>query len=284
MRDDLLVGAHMSIAGGMHRAFERGRSAGCRALQVFLKNSTQWRDRELLPEDLLRFRAAQEQSGIRHVVAHNSYLINLASPNPELRARSIDAFADEMERARLLGIPFVVLHPGSHLGAGERAGIRRVAAALDRALDRVGPPVGVLIENTAGQGSCLGHRLEQLAEILERVRADRRVGFCIDTCHLFAAGYDIRTAEGYEETVARIDRLLGLERVRAVHVNDSVKDLGSRVDRHMHIGRGRLGLEPFRLLINDRRFARVPKILETPKGEDLAEDRVNLATLRSLKS
>jgi deoxyribonuclease-4 len=216
-------------------------------------------------------------------VAHASYLINLASPDPALRRKSLDAFVQEMERARFLGIPHVVLHPGCHMGAGERKGIVRVASALNRTLARVAPPVGILLENTAGQGSCLGHRFEQLADVLERIRDERRVGVCIDTCHAFAAGYDIRTAEGYERTMGHIDGLIGLERIRAVHVNDCRKGLGSRVDRHAHIGEGFLGLEPFRLLVNDPRFAKVPKILETPKGDDLAEDRMNLATLRSLR-
>jgi len=283
MADELLVGAHMSIAGGIYKAFDRGQRAGCRALQVFLKNNTRWECKALVEEDRLRYREAQARTGIGNVVAHSSYLINLASPDPELRRKSLDAFVEEMERARYLGIAFVIIHPGSHRGAGEGRAIARVSAALNRALARAAPPVGILLENTAGQGSSLGHRFEQLAGVIDRVRDDRRLGVCIDTCHAFAAGYDLRTAEGYERTMDRIDHLIGLDRVRAFHVNDCRKDLGSRVDRHAHIGRGFLGLEPFRLLINDPRFGRVPKILETPKGEDLAEDRMNLATLRSLR-
>ncbi len=278
------MGAHMSIAGGIHRAFDRGRDAGCRTIQVFLKNSTQWRARQLVEEDRLLYRAAQVRTGIGPVVAHNSYLINLASPEPRLHSKSLGAFIEEMERARFLGIPHVVLHPGSHMGDGERRAIPRLARALNRALSTVGPPVGVLLENTAGQGTSIGHRIEHLAAILERIRQSDRVGICIDTCHTFAAGYDIRTAEGYEATMCEIDSCIGLERIRAFHLNDCKRDLGSRVDRHTHIGRGRIGLDAFRFLVNDRRFMDIPKILETPKGKSLREDRMNLATLRRLAS
>jgi deoxyribonuclease IV len=284
MGHELLVGAHMSIAGGMHLAFERGVRAGCLTLQLFLKNSTQWKGKALAEADRLLFREAESHSGIRPVLAHSSYLINLASPDPVLRRKSLDAFQDEMERARLLGVPFLVLHPGSHMGAGEKQGIARVADGLDQALERIGPPVMILLENTAGQGTSIGHRFEHLAAILRSMRHADRVGVCIDTCHTFAAGYDIRTRKAYMRTVDEIDRFIGLQRVRAIHVNDCRKELGSHVDRHTHIGQGLLGLEPFRLLVNDERFAGTPKILETPKGEDLKEDMMNLATLRSLVS
>lgn len=286
MGHELLVGAHMSIAGGIHLAFDRGLKAGCRTLQLFLKNGTQWNGKALAESDRLLYREAEARSGIRPVLAHSSYLINLASPDPALRQRSIGAFVDEMERAHFLGVPFLILHPGSHMGAGEKQGIARVADGLDQVLDqvveRVGPPVTVLLENTAGQGTCIGHRFEHLAAILGLARHADRIGVCIDTCHTFAAGYDIRTEEGYVRTIDEVDRLIGLHRVRAIHVNDCKKELGSRVDRHTHIGQGFLGLEAFRLLVNDKRFAGTPKILETPKGEDLKEDKMNLATLRRL--
>jgi len=281
---ELLVGAHMSIAGGIHLAFDRGMRAGCLTLQVFLKNSTQWKGKALAEPDRLLFREAEARSGIRPVLAHSSYLINLASPDPTLRRRSLAAFLDELERARFLGIKFVILHPGSHMGAGERQGITRIAKGLDQALAKIGPPVKVLLENTAGQGTSIGYRFEHLAAILGLVRQAERVGVCIDTCHTFAAGYDIRTIGGYERTIDEIDRLIGLKRVCAIHVNDCRKELGSRVDRHTHIGQGFLGLGAFRLLVNDNRFADTPKILETPKGEDLKEDIMNLATLRGLVS
>jgi len=282
MSRELLVGAHMSIAGGIHHAFERGRQAGCRALQVFLKNSNQWRGKALTNEDRRLYAAAQEESGIAPVLAHCSYLINLASPDSALRRKSLAAFAEELARARFLGIPALVLHPGAHRGAGEHAGIAAVASALNQALDRVPPPVSVLIENTAGQGSSLGHSFEQLAAILAGVRDDGRIGFCLDTCHLYAAGYDISTERGYRNVLREFDHLIGIERIRAFHVNDCRKPLGSRVDRHTHIGQGSIGLEAFRCLVNDRRFAAVPKILETPKGTDVQYDLMNLRTLRSL--
>jgi deoxyribonuclease-4 len=187
-----------------------------------------------------------------------------------------------MMRANFLGVPFLILHPGAHMGTGIDAGIARVANALRQALDRVGPPVMLLLENTAGQGSSIGHRFEQLAAILEQLHNSPRVGICLDTCHLFAAGYDIRTEKAYSKTMREFDRLIGATRIRAFHVNDSKKDLGCRVDRHCHIGHGFIGLEAFRCLVNDRRFAKIPKILETPKGPGLEEDIINLATLRSL--
>ncbi len=282
MRHELLVGAHMSIAGGIHRAFDHGTRAGCRAMQVFLKNASQWQGKILTDEDRLLYRQAWRRSGIRSVIAHNSYLINPASPDRALRRKSLEALVEEMERANFLGVGALVLHPGAHMGAGEKAAIRRVSVTLNRALERVPFPVRLLLENTAGQGSCLGHRFEQLAAILEGVSEADRVGVCLDTCHMFAAGYDIRTEEGYLEAIATFHRLVGTAKIAAFHVNDCKMGLGSRVDRHAHIGHGFIGLEAFRCLVNDGRFAAVPKILETPKGKDLAEDLMNLATLRNL--
>jgi deoxyribonuclease-4 len=278
----IIIGAHMSIAGGLHRAFERGAGVGCRAIQIFLKNSNQWKGKALTEEDRISFRQAQAVSGAIPVIAHNSYLINLASPDAVLHKKSVEAFVAEMRRAEFLGIPSIVLHPGAHMGSGEQSGLRRIAQALNLALRRVPAPVMILLETTAGQGSSLGHRFEHLAEILARVKQNERMGVCLDTCHVFAAGYDIRTESAYARTMKEFDRLVGTDRIRAFHVNDCRKDLGSRVDRHAHIGQGFIGLEAFRLLVNDRRFAQIPKILETPKGPDLEEDRMNLATLRSL--
>jgi len=274
----------MSIAGGLHHAFVRGARAGCRTLQIFLKNSNQWKGRDLTDQDRELFRAAQAESGIRPVVAHNSYLINLASPDTTLYQKSLEAFVEEIRRADFLGVPSVVLHPGAHMGAGAAEGISRVARALNTTLARVEAPVRILLETTAGQGTCLGHKFEHLAAILDRIRDSDRVGICVDTCHVFAAGYDIRTEHGYRQTMRELDRLIGTERIRVVHVNDCKKGLGCRVDRHAHIGKGFIGLGAFRYLLNDRRFASVPKILETPKGKDLAEDKMNLATLRMLAS
>lgn len=278
----MLAGAHVSIAGGIFRAFERGAALGCRAIQIFLKNSNQWKGKPLTDEDCSLFIEARTASAIHPVVAHDSYLINLASPDRELSRKSLDAFVDEMRRANRLRVQFLVMHPGAHMGAGESAGIDRISRALRRALEEVEPPVMILLENTAGQGSCLGHRFEHLAAIIEGLGGSDRIGVCLDTCHLFAAGYDIRTVGAYQETMREFDRLIGLQRIRIVHVNDSKKELGSRVDRHFHIGQGCIGVEAFRLLLNDPRFEGVPKILETPKGKGIDEDLMNLATLRSL--
>jgi deoxyribonuclease-4 len=280
--DKLLAGAHMSIAGGIYKALERGKRVGCRTIQIFLKNNNQWKAKALEEQDRLLFQKTQERSGIRPVVAHDSYLINLASPDPHLYRKSFNAFVEEMKRANFLGIPYLVLHPGAHKGEGAQKGIKRVAKALRRALDLVEPPVMVLLENTAGQGTSLGNRFEQLAAIFEQIRNPDRVGVCLDTCHAFAAGYDIRTEDGYEETIGELGRLIGVKKILAFHVNDSKKDLGSHVDRHFHIGKGFIGLDAFRFLVNDHRFAEVPKILETPKGIGDRQDMRNLATLRSL--
>jgi deoxyribonuclease IV len=279
---ELLAGAHMSIAGGMHKAFERGKEVRCKTIQIFLKSSNQWKARLLTEEDRMLFQEAQSASRIFPVIAHDSYLINLASPDRLLNRKSLDAFIEEMKRANFLGVPYLNLHPGAHMGAGINEGIARVAAALKEALNVVGPPVVLLLENTAGQGSSLGSRFEELAAIMEKVNVPDRVGVCVDTCHAFAAGYELRTEEGYGQTMHEFDRLIGLEKLLAFHVNDSKKDLGSRVDRHFHIGKGCIGLNAFRFLVNDRRFAKIPKILETPKGASNREDKRNLATLRSL--
>jgi deoxyribonuclease-4 len=278
----LLAGAHMSIAGGIYRAFERGTRANCRTIQVFLKNSNRWEAKPLTDQDQVLFRQAQSTHQIHPILAHDSYLINLASPNDRLYLKSIKAFIEELKRAAFLGIPYLVLHPGAHTGSGVEAGLSRVVNALNQAMNAVAPSVTILLENTAGQGSCLGYRFEHLADILERIDDSERVGICLDTCHLFAAGYDIRTEKDYRSTIRKFDRIVGIDNIRAFHVNDSRKDLGSRVDRHCHIGQGFMGLEAFRCLVNDRRFTKIPKILETPKGPDLEEDRMNLATLESL--
>jgi deoxyribonuclease-4 len=282
INDGPLVGAHMSIAGGIHRAFDQGERAGCRTIQIFLKNNTQWRTKPLTGEDALLFRLAREKSAIQPVVAHSCYLINAGSPDAALSQKSLSALTQELQRAAFLEIPFLIMHPGAHMGAGEEAGICRVADTLNRVLDLVEPPVGILLENTAGQGTALGHSFEQLASILDRIHQSARVGVCLDTCHLFAAGYDIRTEEGYRQTIRDFDRLIGIEKIRAFHVNDCKRELGSRIDRHTHIGKGFIGIQGFRPLINDRRFSQIPKILETPKGKDLREDRMNLRTLRRL--
>lgn len=277
-------GAHMSISGGVAKAFARGLQVGCEAMQIFTKSDRQWAAKPLLPEDIAAFKAEQARCGIGPVVVHDSYLINLAAPADELWEKSIAAFAHELERCEALAIPFIVTHPGAHTGSGEAAGLAREAVALNRLFaEGVGGDTVVLLETTAGQGSCLGHRFEHLARLFELVpEHQHRLGVCVDTCHIFAAGYDIRTPEAYAATFAELDRVVGLDRVRCLHLNDSQKDLGSRVDRHSHIGQGCIGLEAFRLLVNDPRLRGVPMIIETPKGDDMAEDVENLTLLRSL--
>jgi len=278
------LGAHMSIAGGVDRAPLRGREAGCDTIQVFTKSNRQWRARPLQDQEIEAFQRNLQVAGIGPVVAHDCYLLNLAAPRVPLWKRSVGAFREELERAERLGIPYLVTHPGSHCGAGEGEGVARVAEALN-VLHAALPNhrAQILLETTAGQGTSLGSRFEQLAAILEQVEAADRVGLCLDTCHLFAAGYDIRSLTGYRRTMRELNGCLGIFRVKAVHLNDSQQGLGSRVDRHEHIGEGRLGLAPFGLILNDPRLRRVPMILETPKGPNpVAADRRNLARLRRL--
>jgi deoxyribonuclease-4 len=280
--DDL--GAHMSIAGGLHLALERGRALDCFAVQIFVKNQRQWAARPLGDAEARAFRAARRATGIPAVFAHGSYLVNLASPAPAAWRQAVDAFTDELERAEALGLSCVAIHPGSHLGTGAEAGIGRVAAAVGEALRRTrGCRVRIALENTAGAGGTLGRTFAELGAMLDRVGRARRVGVCVDTCHLFAAGYDIRTPAGYGAAVAECARAVGLDRVLAFHLNDARVPLGSGLDRHEHIGRGALGLAPFRRLLHDRRFAAVPKVLETPKDPEPAADRRNLAVLRRLR-
>jgi len=276
-------GAHMSISGGLHKAFGHGERAGCEALQIFSKNQQQWRAKPLTEADIAMFKAEHQRCGAWPLAVHDSYLINLATPGDELWEKSIAAFGEELERCAALGIPYLVTHPGAHTGSGEDAGLRREADALNRLFkEGVGGDVLVLLETTAGQGTCLGYRFEHLARLIELVEHQERLGICVDTCHILAAGYDIRTPEAYTATFAEFDRLVGLDRIKVFHVNDSQKGLGSRVDRHTHIGEGEIGIEGFRALVNDARFVDLPMILETPKGEDLAEDIANLAQLRGL--
>jgi deoxyribonuclease IV len=279
-----LVGAHMSIAGGMVGAIDRALKVRARALQVFTRNASQWKAKRLVRSEVRSFHAAWERSGLAPVVAHDSYLINLASPKEALRGRSIRAFAEELSRCEALGIPFLVTHPGAHMGSGVREGCDRVADSIDRARAiSPAPSVVVLLETVAGQGTTLGRRFEELARIRNGVRRPDLVQFCLDTCHVHAAGYDLVSERGYEQTFQEFDDTLGLERLRAFHFNDSKTERGSRVDRHEHIGKGHLGLEPFARILHDARFRSVPKLLETPKGKDgIVMDRRNLALLRRL--
>jgi deoxyribonuclease IV len=281
----------MSVAGGLPRAVERAVAHRCEALQIFAKNASQWRGRVLPREEIRAFRKAVKAAGIRPVVSHASYLINLASTNRALRSQSIDAMGDELDRAEALGLLGVVLHPGCYTEGSEADGLELIASALlDLLRERRRGKTMILLEHTAGQGTALGATFEQLASIVGKMNDHRRVGVCLDTCHLLASGYDIATPEGYANTFKQFGRLIGFDRLQAFHLNDSKKPLGSRVDRHEHIGRGCIGLEAFRRLVNDRRFRGLPMLLETPKAEGKAKgaiavdplDEANLNALRGL--
>jgi deoxyribonuclease-4 len=269
------------VGGGLANAPGNGVAIGATAIQVFTRNHRQWACRPLAPDEPAEFRRALEQSGIGAVMAHASYLINLASVSPDFLARSRHNLAEEVQRCHALGIPFVVVHPGAHMEAGERAGLKAVARSLDEVHQRTrGARVRVLLEVTAGQGSCLGYRFEHMAEILGQVRAPERLGVCLDTCHLLAAGYDLQSPKGYEATLADFDRIVGASRLMAVHLNDSRSRRGSRVDRHARAGEGHLGVPAFRRIVNDPRLRGVPMVVETPGP--LPEWKKELALLRGL--
>ena len=278
-----MFGAHMSIAGGFDKALERGEKIDCHTIQIFTKNNNQWKEKEITDEELHRFHSLHNKFQIASVVAHDSYLINLASPDPDLHRKSMESFFHEMERCEKLKIPYIVFHPGAHTGSGEKAGLKKIAQGINLLLKRgKGFKVSLLLETTAGQGTNLGYKFEHLAEVIKMVRQKKSVGVCVDTCHIFAAGYDITSLKGYKKTFETFDKLIGIEKLKVIHLNDSKKELASRVDRHEHIGKGFLGQKPFRFLVNDKRFVNVPKILETPKGPDLKEDIENLKVLKGL--
>jgi len=274
-------GAHVSIAGGVFNAPKNGVAATCDVIQIFTKNQMQWKVPPLTDEDVRKFKAEEARTGVEAVCVHASYLINLGSFEAGKLRQSRENFIVEMQRAQALGIPYLIVHPGSHMGRGEAAGTQRIAESLNVVLERCPEFRGkVLVESTAGQGDTLGYRFEQLAEIRAQVEDRERVGVCLDTCHLFAAGYELRTPEGYEETVRQLEATLGVELVGVIHTNDSKRELGSRIDRHAHIGEGELGLQAFRHLVNDPRFLEVPMIIETPGGP--GKDAENLSKLRAL--
>jgi deoxyribonuclease-4 len=284
------LGAHMSIAGGPAQALIKGRSIACDTIQMFTRGPNRWEAKPLSDEEIEAFRVQREETGIDPVVAHSSYLINLASPDEALWERSLAALIEELGRCEQLGIEGYVLHPGSHRGTGEEEGLQRVAEGLRRGLEALAQArVRILLETTAGQGDGLGHTFEQLAWLCAEgatICADGgaadRLGVCFDTAHVLAAGYEFRDAPSYAAMWAHFDAVVGLSRLHAIHLNDSKRELGSKVDRHEQIGQGQVGREAFRLLVNDRRLRQVPMILETPKGPDLKEDIANLALLRSL--
>ncbi|MEN8134817.1 MAG: deoxyribonuclease IV [Thermodesulfobacteriota bacterium] len=279
-----LFGAHMSISGGLRLAFDRLAAVDGEALQIFTANQRQWQPKLPDEQEIGLFREMRRSLAGIPVASHDSYLINLASPKPETEKKSITALAEELRRCAALGVEYVVMHPGAHLGKEIAAGITRFTANLDRAFKEaaIGREVMVLLETTAGQGTSLGADFAELAKIIAGSMFSPQLGVCFDTCHVFAAGYDLRTPAAYQKTMAEFERVVGLDRLKFFHLNDSKKELGSRVDRHAHIGQGRIGVEGFRLLVNDPRFSEHPMVLETPKSEDMHEDKENLQLLRSL--
>ena len=275
-----LIGAHLSTKGGLPTVWDRAAAIEASAVALFAKNSNQWKGKELTPEICAEF--AQRRS-VKPVLTHASYLINLATTNEDFHRKSIAALIDELDRAERLGIHAVVLHPGAHMGAGADNGLDQIARSLDQIHAQIPDhKVVTLLETAAGQGSCLGCSFEELGKILDRVDDPSRIGICIDTCHIFASGYDIRSRDGYERTIEELDAHAGIENVGAFHLNDSKKPLGSRVDRHEHIGKGQIGVDAFAFVLNDPRFARIPKLIETPKTVETESDRVNIGLLRSL--
>ncbi|HEX4120759.1 MAG TPA: deoxyribonuclease IV [Verrucomicrobiae bacterium] len=279
----MIFGSHCSTAGGVYTALARASQIGASSCQIFVKNNMQWFGRPHSPEDIQRFSKDWKRGGFASVFAHAGYLINLGAGDSENRSKSLQSLQQEIAFAEALGLPFLVLHPGAHLGAGEEEGLRRVVSGLDEVCRATkNCRVRIALENTAGQGSSLGNRFEHLAAIYDHAQFPERLGVCIDTAHLFASGNDIRTPKGWDTTVKRMDSLFGRKQIVAFHLNDSKTNLNSRVDRHEHIGRGKIGLEAFRFIVNDARFKKSPACIETFKSEDLHEDVENLATLRSL--
>lgn len=277
------LGAHVSIAGGWHNAPDRGVKVGCSVIQLFTQNTNQWKGKKVSDSDAALFRQKMADSGLKEVISHNIYLINLGAAPGDVRDKSMICFQEEMERCNRLGIDKIVMHPGSHIGEGEETGIKRIVEALDLLFEAASDFKGkILLETTAGQGTNLGYRFEQLQAIISGCSHGDRLAVCFDTCHTFASGYDFRTREGYDRVLADFDRIIGIDRLQAFHINDSKSALLSRVDRHEHIGQGTLGIEPFRFILNDPRLTKVPKILETPKGDADEWDVKNLKTLRDL--
>jgi deoxyribonuclease IV len=278
-----LLGAHMSIAGGVSQSLGRGNQIGCECIQIFTKSSRQWAAKPYPAEEVEAFKQARKETGIQMVVAHDSYLVNLGAPDEKLRKKSIDAFIDELQRCEALEVPYLISHPGAHVGAGEAAGIKTIAGSIDQAHQACsGYEVKIALEITAGQGSVLGSRFEQMARIFDAVKENERLRLCFDTEHAFAAGYDLRSEEGYEHAFTELDRHIGLKRLVAFHINDSMKPLNSHVDRHEHIGKGHIGLKTFQRLVNDPRFAGIPMCLETEPGPDMKDIEVDLRQLEKL--
>ena len=276
-----LLGAHVSAGGGVENVIGRGEYLSLEAVQIFSKNHRQWKSPPLKESSVNAFKKQYAESSVKEVVVHDSYLINLAHPDKDALEKSRKAMIDEVERAEILGLRYVVFHPGSHLKTGEKQGLRTIAQSLDYVLDNThAEDVVLLLETTAGQGTNLGYRFEQLAEIIDKVKCREKLAVCFDTAHVFESGYDFRSPEGYKNVFDEFDRIIGIERLKVFHFNDSKTDIGTKVDRHENIGKGFIGIQPFEFLVNDRRFSEVPMILETPGGDEKFMENSKL--LRSL--
>lgn len=279
----ILLGAHVSIAGGVDKAVERAANIGCTTFQIFTKNSNQWKATPLSDKVVQNYKRLIKLTKIKPVIAHDSYLINLCAKDRLILKKSREAFIDELVRCEILEINYLNFHPGSHMGMGEEDGIKLVVESINLAHEKTkGFKVKSMIETTAGQGTSIGYRFEQIRKIIDLVEDKRRLAVCVDTCHIFAAGYDIRSETSYLKTIEEFDSIIGLKYLKAFHLNDSKKGLGERVDRHEHIGKGKIGLNGFRFIMNDNRFSNIPKVLETPKGVDMREDVINMKILKSL--
>ena len=278
----MLLGAHISIADGFGESLIRGKNIGCDTIQIFVKSNIQWKARDIENFEIQEFFFNKRETKIDPVIAHSSYLINLASSNKRIRNLSIMSFIKELKMAKELKIQYFIFHPGYHKGAGLKKGIKLIAKALNQIISKDNSRIIILLETTSGQGSSIGYRFEQLADIINLVNKKRRIGVCFDTCHVFSAGYEIRNRKDYEKTFDEYEKIIGIKRLKVFHLNDSKGDLGSRIDRHQHIGKGYLGLKPFRFILNDKRFQNIPMIIETPKDGGYKKDIENLTILRSL--
>lgn len=277
----LLLGAHMSTSGGVDKAFDHGVATGCTAMQIFTRNNTRWDTKPLDDKVVEKYYARQKETGIAPVVSHSSYLINLAGPKPDFHKKSLAAMIDEIERAEKLAIPDVVLHPGSPLDESAEYGMDKIVDSLNRIIEKTKDcKARIALELTAGQGAHLGFQFEQIAEMIDRVEDKSRVSCCLDTCHIFAAGYDLRTKQAYDATMSAFGKIIGFDKLKALHLNDSKTELGSRKDRHTHIGEGEIGADAFKFIMQDKRLDKIPKLLETPKGDDYEHDLRNLAILK----
>lgn len=278
----MLLGAHISIADGFGESLIRGKNIGCDTIQIFVKSNIQWKARDIENFEIQEFFFNKRETKIDPVIAHSSYLINLASSNKRIRNLSIMSFIKELKMAKELKIQYFIFHPGYHKGAGLKKGIKLIAKALNQIISKDNSRIIILLETTSGQGSSIGYRFEQLADIINLVNKKRRIGVCFDTCHVFSSGYEIRNRKDYEKTFDEFEKIIGIKRLKVFHLNDSKGDLGSRIDRHQHIGKGYLELKPFRFILNDKRFQNIPMIIETPKDSGYKKDIENLTILRSL--